>query len=406
MTGVTVTHYRVLRKVGGAAFALALSVTAGCANDETLSEPWQWPESTPMEQQVDEAPLLALDAAIKAGQHGNIDSVLVVRNGHVVFEREYRRDYAPFNAGSEAPSWEWNYQDEHWHPWYHGDPSLHTMQSVSKSVLAVLYGIASRQGKFGSVDVPALALLKSRDIADPDGRKAAIMLRDMLTMRSGLAWDEESFDYTDPRNDCAVMEASDDWVAEVVDKPMVADPDTTWVYSSGTTMVLTEILEELVGMKLADFAEQELFGPLGITEYYWKHTPMGLADAEGGLYLRPRDIAKVVQLWIDGGRWGEQQIVSADWVRESVAPTTPSTYPEDSGMWARVGYGYQWWNFTNAIGDGLEIYGGVGYGGQWPIAVPELGLVVVLTGWNIYSRETPVLELIQDHVLSAIQDGG
>jgi len=114
------------------------------------------------------------------------------------------------------------------------------MQSVSKSVLAVLYGIAQQQGLLPALDTPALALLKRRRIADPDDRKAAITLRDLLTMRSGIAWDEDTVPYTDPRNDCAAMEASGDWVQFVLDKPMAAAPGSTWVYSSGVTMLLAE----------------------------------------------------------------------------------------------------------------------------------------------------------------------
>lgn len=373
------------------ALALASQALPGAAAAE-------WPESTPSAEGVDAATLATLDAEIAAGQHGNIDGLLVIRHGKVVFERRYARDYVAQNPDPARASHPYNYYDPHWHPWYHGDTDLHTMQSVSKSVLAVLYGIAQQQGLLPALDTPALALLKRRRIADPDGRKAAITLRDLLTMRSGIAWDEDTVPYTDPRNDCAAMEASGDWVQFVLDKPMAAAPGSTWVYNSGVTMLLAEILEELTGRPLAEYAQAELFKPLGIQAAYWKLTPTGLPDAEGGLYLAPRDLAKIVGLYLDEGRVDGRQLVSRDWVRESLAPATPSTYPEDP-VWRGAGYGYQWWVYEGVLGQ--PAWGGSGYGGQVPIAVPGLDLIVVITSWNIYGPATEPLKLVRDRILPA-----
>jgi CubicO group peptidase (beta-lactamase class C family) len=359
-----------------------------------------WPQSTPSAEGVDAATLATLDAEIAAGRHGNVDGLLVIRHGKVVFERRYARDYVAQNPDPARASDPYNYYDPHWHPWYHGDADLHTMQSVSKSVLAVLYGIAQQRGLLPALDTPALALLKKRRIADPDGRKAAITLRDLLTMRSGIAWDEDTVPYTDPHNDCAAMEASGDWVQFVLDKPMAATPGSTWVYNSGITMLLAEILEEVTGRPLAEYAQAELFKPLGIRAAYWKLTPTGLPDAEGGLYLAPRDLAKIVRLYLDDGRVDGRQLVSWDWVRESLAPATPSTYPEDP-VWKGAGYGYQWWVYGGILGQ--PAWGGSGYGGQVPVAVPGLDLIVVITSWNIYSPATEPMTLVRDRILPAVK---
>ncbi|HET6566234.1 MAG TPA: serine hydrolase, partial [Xanthomonadales bacterium] len=328
-----------------------------------------WPVSTPAAEGVDESPLAALDTEIAAGAHGNIDGLLVIRHGKIIFDTRYEHDYATLNPSPEAPSGPYNYYDPAWHPWYSGNPGLHTMQSVTKSVIAVLFGIAQQKGLLTRVDAPAMALIPHRTIADPDGRKAAITLADLLTMRSGLSWNEDEYDYTDPRNDCAVMEASDDWVGYVLDKPMAVNAGSAYVYNSGVTMVLAEILETLTGKKIAEYAETELFGPLGITDYYWKHTPTGLADAEGGLYLAPADIAKIAKLYLDDGRWNGRQIVPASWVHDSLVPATVSTYPENE-VFAQAGYGYQWWVYSDYLGH--TAWGGSGYGGQYPVVLPDL----------------------------------
>lgn len=361
-----------------------------------------WPKSTPSAEGVDAATLATLDAEIAAGEHGNIDGLLLIRHGKVVFERRYARDYVSQNPEPARASHPYNYHDPKWHPWYHGDTDLHTMQSVSKSVLAVLYGIAQQQGLLPALDTPALALLKKRRIADPDGSKAGITLRDLLTMRSGIAWDEETHPYTDPRNDCAAMEASDDWVQFVLDKLMADAPGSRFVYSSGVTMLLAGILEGLTGRPLAEYAQAELFKPLGIQAAYWKLTPTGLPDAEGGLYLAPRDLAKIVKLYLDDGRVDGLQLVSRDWVRESLAPATLSTYPEDP-VWRGAGYGYQWWVYGDYLGQ--PAWGGSGFGGQVPIAVPGLDLIVVITSWNIYGPATEPLTLVRDRILPAVQAG-
>jgi CubicO group peptidase (beta-lactamase class C family) len=349
---------------------------------------------------VNAAALATLDAEIAAGKHGNVDGLLVIRHGKVVFEQRYARDYVSQNPEPARASHPYNYYDPKWHPWYHGNTELHTMQSVSKSVLAVLYGVAQQQGLLPALDTPALALLKQRRIADPDGRKAAITLRDLLTMRSGIAWDEETHPYTDPRNDCAAMEASDDWVQFVLDKPMAAAPGSNFVYSSGVTMLLAEILEELTGRGLAEYAEAELFRPLGIGAHYWKLAPTGLPDAEGGLYLAPRDLAKIAKLYLDDGHLDGRQLVPGDWVQESLAPATPSTNPEDP-VWGKTGYGYQWWVYEDYFGQ--PAWGGSGYGGQYPVVVPGLDLIVVITSWDIYGQASEALTLVRERILPAVR---
>lgn len=358
-----------------------------------------WPRSSPAAEGVDARALDALDAELAKGMHGNVDGLLIVRHGKLIYEKRYARDYKALDPDPAAPRGPYNYYDADWHPWLSGNPDIHTMQSVSKSVLAALYGIARQQGKLPPLDTPALALLKQRTFADPDGRKARITLADLLTMRSGIEWNEGDVSYTDPLNDCAIMEASQDWVQVVLDRPMAADPGSTFVYNSGVTMLLGEILEQLTGQKIADYAEAELFRPLGIDAHYWKLTPKGLADVEGGLYLAPADVAKIAALYMNGGEWSGRRIVPASWIAESLVPATRSTEP-DSEVFRKAGYGYQWWVYSDYLGQ--PAFGGSGYGGQYPVAVPGLDLVVVFTGWSIYADATDPLTLIRDRILPAV----
>jgi CubicO group peptidase (beta-lactamase class C family) len=222
-------------------------------------------------------------------------------------------------------------------------------------------------------------------------------LADILTMRTGIRWDEESTEYTDPRNNCAVMEGREDWVRYVLEQPMAADPGTTFVYNSGATELLSYLLWKTTGRQADDYAKEHLFAPLGITDFYWKRTPKGLADTEGGLYLAPRDLAKIGYLYLHKGVWDGKRLLPESWAKAS---TEPLTATNEKGY----EYGYQWWAMPK--GDGLSHggYNAWGYGGQLLLVVPELDLIAVFTGWNIYDKPELDPRVALDRVLGAIKD--
>ena len=152
-------------------------------------------------------------------------------------------------------------------------------------------------------------------------------------MTAGFNW-IEILPYSDPANDWMVMEASFDWVKYVIDKPMAYEPGQTFAYNSGATQLLSYIFRKATGKDIEEYAAQNLFAPLGINEYFWKRTPTGLADTEGGLYLKPSDLAKIFYLFLQNGDWNGKQIVSSDWVRSSVTPFMT--------LGGGTKYGYKW----------------------------------------------------------------
>ena len=362
------------------------------------SASWTWPESTAEREGIDAQVLAALDSELAAGKHGFIDALLVIRHGKIVSEHRYRHDYVAASAGYDQTSHPYNYYHPDWHPYVKGREP-HTLQSVTKSVTSVLIGIAIGRGEIAGVDVPGLALL-DRKLADSDGRKAAITLEDLLTMRAGIAWDESTYAYTDARNDCAQMEASQDWIQFVLDKPMAADPGTVWVYSSGVSQLLSGILRARTGVDAATYAERHLFGPLGIRDYYWKRTPDGLPDTEGGLYLAPRDLARIGQLFLQDGVWEGKRIVPEGWVRASTGIAVPDTLPANGTPdW---GYGYQWWLRDDVAAAGSRVIAARGYGGQFLIVVPGLDLVTVWNGWDIFDSPPSGWTLFLERIVPAV----
>jgi len=353
-----------------------------------------WPSSTPAAEGMIVAPLDAFDRELAGGGYGFVDSMLVIRHGKVVYEKTYDHaaDYARLFAGKGAPGI-YNYYDPGWHPYYK-DTKLHTMQSVSKSVTSALVGIAIGEKKLPGVDAKAMPYFADFRIA-PEPRRDRMTIADILTMRTGIRWDEESTDYTDPRNNCAVMEASDDWVRYVLEQPMAADPGTTFVYNSGATELLSYLLSKVAGKPADEYAKERLFAPLGI-ESYWKRTPKGLADTEGGLYLSPRDLAKLGFLYLHDGVWDGRRILPEGW---AAASTKARTATNEKGY----GYGYQWW--VMPAGDGLTHsgYNAWGYGGQLLLVVPDLDLIAVFTGWNIYGHSELDPRVALSRVLTSVK---
>lgn len=356
-----------------------LSATAVASEDSPTTA---WPSASPESVGLDAGPLAELDAEIASGKLGAVDSMLVIRRGKVVYDRAYARDYDALNGEAarvpgplvlHGPSGPYNYLDPWWHPYYRRS-DLHTMQSATKTVLSVTIGAAVARGHFPDLDTPVLGLLGTAPVANVDDRKRRITIRHLLTMTPGLEW-REDVPFA-PGNSAHAMEATCDWSGYVLDRPMAHEPGTVFHYSSGASQLLVRVFRRSTGQDLEEYAARHVFGPLGIDRYYWKRTPDGEANGEGGLYLRPHDLAKIGYLFLKNGVWDGKAIVSPEWVKASVAPA--ATVSEATG----VKYGFQWWLIPHGD-DSRLAWAAAGWGGQMLIVVPELELVLVFTGWSI-----------------------
>ena len=174
------------------------------------------------------------------------------------------------------------------------------------------------------------------DLRTPE--KDAILVRHLLAMSSGIVWDEDR-PYTDPKNSEIQMIRAADPYRFVLEQPIATAPDKIWNYSDGSTQLLAGIVQRISGRRFADFAREALFEPLGITDYEWVAMPNGETAAASGLRLRPRDMARIGQLMLNGGEWDGKRIVSPEWLQESILPRRSSSY------------GYQWWTGLSVIGE-------------------------------------------------------
>ena len=369
----------------------------GALAETTISDGWQIAQ--PASVSLSEESLHAIHQDIQNGRYGCIDAFLVARHGKLIFEQYYEYNYSSIYQHEAAtagalvindPSGPYNYFNPWWHPYYR-NTTLHSMQSVTKSVVSALVGIALSREEFPDLDTPVLQFFDEANVENVDGRKRDMTLRDLLTMSDGLLWDE-SLPYNDPDNSFAVMAKAHNWVQYTLDLPMGNEPGTIFNYNSGATLVLGHIFRLATGIDIEEYAVENLFTPLGINNYYWDRTPYGLTDTQEGLYLSARSLAKIAQLFLQKGRWQEEQVIPAAWIEESIAPQYPTGKSDDEA------YGYLWWSQPYTFkGKTMRAYFGKGFGGQRPIFLPELELVIVLTGWNILPGQ-PFL-----HAMTAVE---
>ena len=382
----------------------AMVSVCGCTKEKAAAVKTQWPtrewaKSSPAKVGLDESALDVLDVGLKSGEYPLVDSFAVFRCGKEVFAREYEHDYAklygkeaktrgPLNARLTGP---YNYFDPAWHPYYHGT-KLHSMQSVSKTVSSVIIGIAMLRGDFkAGLDTPVLKYFDAAHVKNVDERKRRMTLWHVLTMTSGLAWTED-VPYDDPRSDSSLMEATGDWVQYVIDKPMAAEPGKVFVYSSGVSELLAHIFLKETGQDIDSYGEKYLFQPLGI-EHFWKKTPMGVVDTEGGLYLSTEGLAKIGHLYLHDGNWDGKQIVGKEWVKESV---TPFIQAEEDYK-----YGFKWWLMPRKDSQDY-VWMARGFGGQELMVFPKEELIAVFTGWDILGTTDPEHEFVA-RVLTALK---
>lgn len=312
---------------------------------------WEWSTSTPEKQYMDSAKLNQMMDYI---QQNNLamDSVIVIRRGKIVLE--------------EYPN-----------PIYNKD-TLHIANSVTKSFVSALIGIAIDKGLLSGVDQKMVDLFPGRNIQNLDARKQRITLRHMLTMQPGMEWDEWGTPYDrgcgwpeNQRNHYVnALWCQDDPVQYVLDLPMVAEPGIVWEYNGGTSHLLSTLIASFTDTSdTLAFAREFLLEPMGITDAFWQTAGDGIRQGGGGLWLKPRDMARFGYLYLHNGAWQGEQIVPAGFVAEAVKT---QSYPYGG---TSFGYGYQsWWTYPLS-----GVYFSDGLNGQKIYVVPDLDLVVVFT---------------------------
>ena len=314
---------------------------------------------------MDTGKIIALTKLILADKYPNIHSMLILRHGKLIYENYFAGE----DVDDATPVGYVN----------HTIDDLHDCRSISKSFTSACIGIAIKQGFIKSIDDPIFPYF--REYANCfDSAKRKITIRNLLTMTSGLKWDETN--YNDPKNSYFQMRASKNPVTFILNLKLTSAPGTVWNNSSGNTQLLGEIIWKATGERLDKYAGNNLFAPLGIIKYDWRHMPNNdqLPAAAWGLRLRSRDLAKFGLLYMNNGKWGNTQILDSDWVKQSLSAEVPR--PSESPNISR-GYGFQFW--TDLLIQRqykTDIPWATGYGGQLIFFWRSMDILVVFTGWN------------------------
>jgi len=241
----------------------------------------------------------------------------------------------------------------------------HKVNSVTKSVLSILVGIAIDRGVLKGVHQPIADFFPNLT----DWQKQ-LTLEHLLTMTPGFDWPEFSSWGGRPMP----MINSRDWVQFILERSMVEDPGESMHYNSGCSHLLSAILQKAAGMPLTEYAEAYLFNPLGIKYYTWYSDAKGIVIGGFGLSLKAEDMLKIGKLMLQEGTWNGHKVVSKDWVMESTIPRF-HTYNKIGS------YGYHWWILTNENHQQTQLpaYFAMGYGGQYIIVAPKNQLIVTFT---------------------------
>lgn len=381
-----------LRRLGlAAALVLAATATApgqtgvACGTPTALDDGWTI--ATPESVGLDGARLCGIRARLRE-MEADVHAVVIVRHGKLVFEQYFSGYDEPWGQDGGQQTFD--------------ATTKHDLRSASKSVLSLLVGIAVDRKLIANADEPVVKFFPEHaDVKSPGWDQ--ITLRHLLTMSSGMQWDENR-GWNDPKNDEPHLGSEADPLRYILSKPVAKPPDALWTYNGGSTELLGNILERVSGKPLEAFAREALFQPLGITDVEWMNYPKnGKVAAAAGLRIRPRDAAKIGQLMLDHGVSNGKQIVSADWIAQSIKPRFQAI-GYFSGLFF---YGQQWW-LGRSIADGSEVkwIAAMGSGGQRIFIVPDRDLVVMTTS-GLYFRAHQgdgALDMLTNNILPSVRD--
>ncbi|MGO4293641.1 serine hydrolase domain-containing protein [Chitinophaga sp. RAB17] len=332
------------------------------------------------EANIDKRKIISLEQEISGGKF-NTHSILILRHNKLIYEHYFPGEDAvfPIPVGKVA----------------HTRDSLHDCRSVTKSIVSSCIAIAVGQGKIRSINDSIFHYFPAYK-KYATGTRGGMTIKDLLTMSAGLEWNEHT-PYTDPENGERQLMAAADVVDFVLSRNSVATPGTVFNYNGGCTQLLAQLIQKVTGMPVHLFAKKYLFEPMGIKDFNWAVRDDSTVWAPSGLRMRPIDMLKIGRLYMQQGRWNNQQLIAADWISEAMKwQLNTSDIPE--------GYGYQFWCAKPAIaGQSAPITLAEGNGGQIICMVPALDMEVVLTAGNYNEDGEGSYDVLLKYIFTAVK---
>ncbi|MDH4214388.1 MAG: beta-lactamase family protein [Candidatus Thorarchaeota archaeon] len=323
----------------------------------------EWTATTPEEQGMTSSILDEMMQFIDDSD-APIQGLVVTRNGYIVKEQY------------------WNYNTEN---------STHHIFSCTKSFTSTLIGIAIKEGFIDNVSQRVLDFFPEMTIENMDSRKGNMTLEHVLTMTTGLDWNEWNISYTHPDNMYNQMFSSPNPVQFFLNLPTAYDPGTHWVYTTGASHLLSAIIQQVTNMTTRDFAEEYLFEPLNMTIGGWNNDAQGINNGGTQLYVTVRTMAKLGLLCLNNGTWDGNKILTEEYVTQA---STSHVYAQPD-----FNYGYQWW-----IDPTHDLYSARGSEGQYVFVSPEYNVVVAITARADEAGED-ISETILTYIQQSLTDG-
>jgi CubicO group peptidase (beta-lactamase class C family) len=361
--------------------------------------PFEWRKKSPADAGFTPDLEPRLDRLVAEQRVWGLHGVLVVRGRQIVMERYFEGEDSNWGQSLGVVRF--------------SADTLHNLYSATKSIVALVYGIALAEGKVPPPSAPLYAQFPEyEDIVAVDPRRQQQTIAHALSMSLGAQWNEIGLAYDSPANDEVGMEMAKDRYRFVLERPVIGPPGKRWHYSGGATALLGRLIAEGTGQSLPDYARAALFDPIGIgrTEWVtgqqtWVFRQSGMSDGEpiaaSGLRMTPRDLARIGRLVLDNGMAGDRQVVPAEWLAECLVPRVSVNELQR--------YGYQWY-----LGDMEFLAGGTGRlehwvgcagnGGQRLYVWPDLDLIVVVTAGNYSAPEQwiPPIRVVREAVLPSL----
>ena len=254
--------------------------------------------------------------------------------------------------------------------------------SLSKSFTSTAVGIAIEEGHL-SLDAPIISFFPNEVPDNPSWQLKAMRVRDLLSMSTGHdSQDLRAFSF----------ESETPLTKQFLHLPVAHKPGTHFLYNTPASYMCSAIVQKVTGSNLVDYLQSHLFGPLGIRDPEWSASPQGIAHGGFGLNVTTEDIARLGQLYLQGGMWEEKQLLSTSWVKAATSRQTSNGSNPDSD-WDQ-GYGYQFWRCRH------NAYRGDGAFGQFCIVMPDHDAVIAITSGT--SDMQGIMNLVWDHLIPAM----
>jgi CubicO group peptidase (beta-lactamase class C family) len=320
--------------------------------------------STPEAQGMDSVKLSEMFEEIHK-KNLNIHHMMIIRNGYIVTQCDF-------------------------YPYSH--EQLHLLNSVTKSVTSAAIGIAINEGLIASVEDSVLSYFPGQTFENPSEFKSKLTVKNLLNMTAGFEWSEDG-NYGAPYDSWTQMKQSENAMNYIMNKPVTSEPGKTFYYNTGASYLLSGLLTQKTGKPASEYVFEKIFRPMGIKDYFWVIDDRGISFGGSGLLLKTEDLAKFGYLYLNNGKWGEQQLIPEAYIKES----TVLSIETPNGLAGNDGYGYQWWMNSS------KGYSGRGFRGQYLFVVPEENIVAVFYS-GLENRDYFVPEtFLSTYILGAIQ---